>query len=80
MMGKKIALCLEVYKGIELIKKKRMKVDWNELNIYISFLFTLVHKELNGMKSNFVWELNWNESFYKKIYITIIFYNNNRGI
>lgn len=55
MMGKKIALCLEVYKGIELIKKKRMKVNWNELNIYISFLFALVHKELNGMKSNFVW-------------------------
>lgn len=80
MMGKKIALCLEVYKGIELIKKKRMKVNWNELNIYISFLFSLVHKELNGMKSNFVWQFNWNESFYKKKYITIIFYNNNRGL
>ena len=43
-----------------------MKVNWNELNIYISLLFSLVYKELNGMKSNFVWELNQNGSFCKK--------------
>ena len=57
-----------------------MKVNWNELNIYISLLFSLVHKELNGMKSNFVWELNRNESFYKKKKIIIIFSNKNRGL
>ena len=43
-----------------------MKVNWNELNIYISLLFSLVYKELNGMKSNFVWELNKNGYFFKK--------------
>ena len=57
-----------------------MKVNWNELNIYISLLFSLVYKELNGMKSNFVWELNRNESFYKKKKIIIIFSNKNRGL
>ena len=57
-----------------------MKVNWNELNIYISLLFSLVHKELNGMKSNFVWELNRNGSFYKKKKIIIIFSNKNRGL